>query len=78
MFLLSVDKKDLGKKRINKYTSVKYNQLENAAEWGTVGEKLLYIFYIKGDEPKGILIEDPVIAKTFKEVFEKIWKVSKN
>jgi len=75
--LLSSDKKELGLKRKNKYTNVKYNVLDNTAEWGTVGDRLLYIFYLKEDIPKGILIEDPVIAKTFKEVFEKIWKISK-
>jgi HTH-type transcriptional regulator, sugar sensing transcriptional regulator len=75
--LLSVDKKELGVKRKNKYTDVRYNVLENTAEWGVIGEEMLYIFYIKGDDPKGILIEDSVIAKTFKEVFEKVWNVSK-
>jgi len=76
--LLSLDKKELGKKRKNKYTNVRYADLNNVGEWGTIGDKLFYIFYIKGDDPKGILIEDEVITKTFKEVFEKIWNVSKS
>lgn len=75
--LLSREYKDLGKKRKNEFTEVRYNNLKNLAEWGLIGDKMLYISYIKGDEPKGILIEDSVIVKTFRDVFDKIWEKSK-
>jgi sugar-specific transcriptional regulator TrmB len=75
--LLPTEKKELGKKRNNKYTNIKYNNLNNLSEWGTIGDNLFYIFYIKDNDPKGILIEDEIITKTFKEVFKKIWKISK-
>jgi sugar-specific transcriptional regulator TrmB len=75
--LISNENKDLGERRKNKYTEVKYISIDSSAEWGVIGDKMLFIFYIMGDDPKGILIEDQVIANTFKKTFEKIWDKTK-
>lgn len=61
----------------NKYTDIRYTKSNGLAEWGLVGNEIFYIYYTKDNNHKGILISDPVIASTFKEVFNKIWDTSK-
>jgi len=65
--------KSLGNKRENKNTEVKFEKLDNEAEWGIIDD-IVYIQYSITKNPRGFLIKDKIFAETFKEVFNKIWK----
>jgi sugar-specific transcriptional regulator TrmB len=73
--LLSAEMKDLARKRENKNTKVKLTKLNNEAEWGVVDD-MFYIQYIVTKNPRAFLIKDKIFAKTFKEVFDKVWEDS--
>ncbi len=52
---------------------VRYTEITTAVDWGIINKQFFLLYY---DEqiPKGFLIEDEIIAKTFSEVFDKLWK----
>ena len=66
----------LANKRRNKLTEIKFTDLKNDTEWGVVKD-MVYIQYITGKIPRGFLIKDQTFAKTFEEVFDKLWKIAK-
>ncbi len=66
----------LAKKRKNRLTEVKFLDLENYAEWGIIKDRF-FIQYITGKKPRGFLIQDDVFAKTFEQVFDKLWEIAK-
>jgi sugar-specific transcriptional regulator TrmB len=67
----------LAKKREKQFAQIKFMDLKNDAEWG-VWKDLFYIHYYPiGRNPKGFLIKDEVFAKTFKQVFDQLWKIAK-
>jgi HTH-type transcriptional regulator, sugar sensing transcriptional regulator len=68
---------DLAKKRMDKFTKIKFTDLKNDAEWGIAGD-ILYIQYLIGAKPRGFLIKDKLFAKTFEFAFDTLWNVAKN
>jgi HTH-type transcriptional regulator, sugar sensing transcriptional regulator len=66
----------LADKRRNKFTEIRFMDLENFAEWGIVNNSF-YIQYATTKEPRGFLIKDPIFAKTFEQVFDSLWEKSK-
>ena len=64
--------KQLAQQRENSFTEIKFADLQNKAEWGVIEDKL-YILHSRAKQPKGFLIQDKIIAETFKQVFEQIW-----
>ncbi|MBD3354371.1 hypothetical protein GF361_00120 [Candidatus Woesearchaeota archaeon] len=66
--------KKLGEKRKDKLTKIKYRQLNNQVEWG-VWKDIFYIHdYPVKKAPRGFLIKDKEIAKTFEQVFDQLWE----
>lgn len=68
--------RELGHKRRNKFTEVRFSSIKSDGEWGVVGD-LLYIQYITGKAPRAFLIKDETFASTFREVFSKLWERAK-
>jgi len=66
----------LANKRRDKLTEIKLMDLNNETEWGIVKD-MIYIQYITGKIPRGFLIKDQTFAKTFEEVFDKLWETAK-
>ncbi|MFB6246492.1 MAG: helix-turn-helix domain-containing protein [Candidatus Pacearchaeota archaeon] len=65
--------KNLAKKRTkDKDVKIRFMELENSSEWGTIKD-CFFIQYITSRNPKGFLIRDEMIAKTFEQVFDKLW-----
>lgn len=64
---------ELAKKRKNKHTEIRFMKLKNEAEWGVMGDKI-FIQYITTKQPRAFLIKDEVFAKTFEQVFDKLWE----
>ncbi len=61
-----------------KYTTVKYTsaKFEELTETIICGDKIGIIIWL--DNPYGILIEEEVVAKSYRKFFELLWKESKN
>src|SRR5690606_15114943 len=66
--LCPVEFKSLGNKRKNKNTQVKFEELENEAEWGIIDD-LVYLQYVITKNPRGFLIKDKIFAETLKGAF---------
>ena len=64
----------LAKKRTDQFTQIKFLKLENEAEWGVTSDYIYMQHYINQKTPVAFLIKDKAFAKTFKQVFEQIWK----
>lgn len=77
LMIFPEDDRSLAKKRIDKYTKIRFSNLKNEAEWGIIGDAL-FMQYISKKAPKGFLIHDKVFAKTFELAFDKLWKTSKS
>ena len=69
--------RELAKRRMDKYTKIKFMDLDNDAEWGVLGD-IYFIQYITGDKPRGFLIKDKIFAKTFELAFDGLWKTASN
>jgi sugar-specific transcriptional regulator TrmB len=69
--------KKLAEKREKQLSEIKFMDLKNDVEWGVVGNQL-FMQYITGNTPRGFLIQDEKFAKTFEQVFDKLWKLAKN
>jgi len=63
----------LGKRRADDLTEVRFLDLKNDAEWGIIAD-FVYIKYIIWKYPRGFLIKDRIFAKSFCDVFEKLWQ----
>ena len=68
---------ELAKEREKQGSIIKFNDLKNDCEWGVIGNNL-FMQYITGDTPRGFLIQDEKFAKTFEQVFDQVWKQTKN
>lgn len=68
---------ELAKKREKQLAKVRFMDLRNDAEWG-VWRDLFYLHdYPVKKKPRGFLIKDKVIANTFRQVFDQLWKEAK-
>ncbi len=75
--ILPFDDRELGKRREKENRAdAKYDDLKNQAGWGVIGEKL-YVQTMTGKLPIAFLISHKKIAKTFEQVFDKLWKIAK-
>jgi len=74
--IFPTEDKALAKKRKDKFTDIKFMDLKNDVEWGIVADRL-FMQYITGKVPRGFLIEDKKFSKTFEQVFDNLWKISK-
>jgi len=66
----------LSVKRRKQLSEVRFMDLKNEAEWAIIGDKF-NLQYITGKVPRGFLIKDKIFADTFRDVFDKLWKVAK-
>ncbi len=73
MILLNSDSTAVGSRRANRITQVRYAPLNNAAEWGVIGD-FYYTQYVVGGTPRAFLICDKVFADSYRDVFEQVWK----
>ena len=64
---------ELAKKRKDKHTEIKFMNLDNDAEWGVLDD-LFFIQYVTSKVPRAFLIKDKIFAKTFEQVFDKLWQ----
>jgi len=71
--LLIFPEAERGRKQ-KKLTKYRILPLANDAEWGVVRD-VFFIQYIVGKEPRGFIIKDPFIAKTFSQVFDFLWNI---
>ena len=55
---------------------IKYMELQNEAEFGAF-DKFMYIQSNNKKHPRSFLIKDETFAKTFRDIFEKLWKQAK-
>jgi len=76
MIIYPLEETEVAKKRKRQLAEVKFIKLENEAEWGVMGNKF-FVQYITQKIPRGFLIEDEIFAKTFRQVFNQIWKIAK-
>lgn len=76
--LLIFPKEDtkLAKKRADKYTEVRFADLDNDAEWG-IFQDYYFIQYIIGKNPRSFLIKDEIFAKTMEQAFDSLWNQAK-
>lgn len=65
--------KALAEKRINEFTQVKFMDLKNEAEWGTIGDNF-FIQYLTSKKPRAFLITDKIFSETFNQVFDELWE----
>ncbi|MFA6269436.1 MAG: helix-turn-helix domain-containing protein, partial [archaeon] len=71
-----LEDKQQGKKRGNELTKIRYMNIQNEAEWGTIND-YFYIQYITGKRPRAFLIKDKTFANCFKETFDRVWESAK-
>ena len=71
-----LEETEVARRRKKQLSEIEFVKLENEAEWGIMGNKL-FIQYITQKTPRGFLIEDPIFAKTFRQVFNQLWEVNK-
>lgn len=75
--ILDPKMKEHGLKRSKTYnTQVKYSKLSTETEWGVLGN-MTFMYYLSGKKPVCFLIKDEKIAKTYEEVFDRIWTTAK-
>lgn len=73
--IFPIEDKQLAEKRKDNLTEIRFLPLTNDAEWGIVKDSF-FIHYITGKVPRGFLIYDPVFARTFEQVFDRLWEIS--
>ncbi len=68
---------ELAKKRKREFkrTIIKFLDLKNDAEWGIVKDNF-FMQYAISKKPHGFLIKDKIFAKTFEEVFDRLWNIA--
>src|SRR3989344_4463210 len=71
-----LEETEVARRRKKQLSEIEFVKLENEAEWGIMGNKL-FIQYITQKTPRGFLIEDPIFATTFRQVFNQLWEVNK-
>lgn len=75
--IFPVEDRELAQRRMNRYTEIRFLDLKNNAEWGVVHDRM-FIQHITGKEPRGFLIQDEIFARTFTEVFDRLWEVAQH
>jgi len=68
--------KNLAIKRKKQNAEIRFLNLQNEAEWGIIGDSF-FMQYIADKVPRSFLIDDEKFAKTFEQVFNQLWKISK-
>jgi hypothetical protein len=74
--ILPTGETELAKRRKNKFTEIKFMDLDNGSEWGVFGD-FFFIQHISDKVPRSFLIKDKVFAKTHEQVFDQLWKNAK-
>jgi HTH-type transcriptional regulator, sugar sensing transcriptional regulator len=68
--------KEIAMKREKQKAEIKFLDLNNDSEWGVIGD-IIYLHYVTSKKPRGFLIQDEIFAKTFEQVFDKLWEQAK-
>lgn len=74
--LFPEEDRSLGTKRKSKTLKVRFLPLENEAEWGVI-DNFVYILYSSSKQPRAFLIVDPIIAVTFRYIFDLLWNLAR-
>jgi len=73
--ILPFEGTDYAKKRKKQGVESKFMNLKNYTEWGVLGD--IFFIQITSKVFRGFLIKDKLIAETFSQVFDEVWKVAR-
>lgn len=63
-------------KRRKQNSEIRFMEINSDVEWGIMGDKFVFQ-YITHKIPKAFLISDKIIASSFEQVFNQLWKAAK-